>query len=80
MAGHSAERAQLPEADPVVRVIDDTLRINPPADGKKHDTPATLADCVGDCEWQASAAADDRERTQVSRRASGCLAHVSSST
>src|SRR5262249_37479139 len=78
LAGKLAKPAELADGGPVVRVACDPLRIRPAADGEKHHTAPALAHRVGDCKRQASAAADNRQRTIRCRRCGCRLAHASS--
>src|SRR5262252_4731517 len=80
LAGKPAKPAELADCSPMMRVACDPLRICPAANGEKHHATPALAHRVGHRKREASAAADNRERTIVCR-ACGCrLAHASSST
>src|SRR6266508_2770894 len=73
-----AERAELAERRPVVWIGLEPFCIRPTVNGEKHHATPALAHRVGDGKRQASAAADDRQRTAVCRMAHRRLAHASS--
>src|SRR5262245_18141108 len=73
-----AKRAELAHRGPVMGITRNPLWLCPTANREKHDTPSAPAYRVGDREWQASPAADDRQRTVICGLAGRRLGHTSS--